>query len=221
MSPPRLVTAPGRLGRCGRRGSGRAGAGRGAGRAGRRSRRPGSVRSPNGRCGPGSRPRWPSGCIGCCCCATALRPSRSGTAATRTGPGFVLNLVSFHDPASGFDAPAFAEAVETAVTALTLAAPSATTDRCEHGRSRRPAGSARHRLRFGGCPRRGACPRCHPARPGRGGIRCTGPPVRHDCASFARLARAAGRDAVGRPCRSGADRPTGRRRPRMDCATAH
>jgi hypothetical protein len=41
-----------------------------------------------------------------------------------TVPGFVLNLVSFHDPASGFDAPAFAEAVETAVTALTLAAPS-------------------------------------------------------------------------------------------------
>jgi ribonucleoside-diphosphate reductase alpha chain len=40
-------------------------------------------------------------------------------------PGFVLNLVSFHDPASGFDAPAFAEAVETAVTALTLATPSA------------------------------------------------------------------------------------------------
>ena len=40
-------------------------------------------------------------------------------------PGFVLNLASFHDPASGFDAPAFAEAVETAVTALTLAAPAA------------------------------------------------------------------------------------------------
>jgi ribonucleoside-diphosphate reductase alpha chain len=40
-------------------------------------------------------------------------------------PGFVLNLASFHDTASGFDAPAFAEAVETAVTALTLAAPDA------------------------------------------------------------------------------------------------
>jgi ribonucleoside-diphosphate reductase alpha chain len=40
-------------------------------------------------------------------------------------PGFVLNLVAFHDPAAGFDAPAFAEAVETAVTALTLASPSA------------------------------------------------------------------------------------------------
>ena len=41
-------------------------------------------------------------------------------------PGFVLNLASFHDTASGFDAPAFAEAVETAVIALTLAAPAAT-----------------------------------------------------------------------------------------------
>jgi hypothetical protein len=40
-------------------------------------------------------------------------------------PGFVLNLASFHDPANGFDALAFAEAVETAVMALTLAAPAA------------------------------------------------------------------------------------------------
>jgi len=40
-------------------------------------------------------------------------------------PGFVLNLASFHDTTSGFDAPAFAEAVETAVMALTLAAPAA------------------------------------------------------------------------------------------------
>jgi ribonucleoside-diphosphate reductase alpha chain len=40
-------------------------------------------------------------------------------------PGFVLNLVAFHDPAAGFDSLAFAEAVETAVTALTLAFPSA------------------------------------------------------------------------------------------------
>ena len=39
-------------------------------------------------------------------------------------PEFVLNLASFHDVAIGFDAPAFAEAVETAVTALTLFAPS-------------------------------------------------------------------------------------------------
>jgi hypothetical protein len=43
-----------------------------------------------------------------------------------TEPAFVLNLASFHDAANGFDAPAFAEAVETAVTALTLAAPAAT-----------------------------------------------------------------------------------------------
>jgi hypothetical protein len=40
-------------------------------------------------------------------------------------PGFVLNLTAFHDPATGFDAAAFAEAVETAVTALTLASPAA------------------------------------------------------------------------------------------------
>lgn len=40
-------------------------------------------------------------------------------------PGFVLNLASFHDAAAGFDAAAFAEAVETATTALTLCAPSA------------------------------------------------------------------------------------------------
>jgi hypothetical protein len=40
-------------------------------------------------------------------------------------PGFVLNLASFHDPAAGFDVPAFAEAVETAVTALALAVPPA------------------------------------------------------------------------------------------------
>ncbi|MEJ0017085.1 MAG: TSCPD domain-containing protein [Acetobacteraceae bacterium] len=41
-------------------------------------------------------------------------------------PGFVLNLASFHDAAAGFDVPAFAEAVETAVTALALADPAAT-----------------------------------------------------------------------------------------------
>jgi hypothetical protein len=40
-------------------------------------------------------------------------------------PGFVLNLASFLDTTTGFDAPAFAEAVETAVTALSLLAPSA------------------------------------------------------------------------------------------------
>ena len=40
-------------------------------------------------------------------------------------PGFVLNLVSFHDPTTGFDSTGFAEAIETAVTALTVAVPSA------------------------------------------------------------------------------------------------
>ncbi len=41
-------------------------------------------------------------------------------------PGFTLNLTGFLDNASGFDADAFAEAVETAVIALSLAAPAAT-----------------------------------------------------------------------------------------------
>lgn len=40
-------------------------------------------------------------------------------------PGFVLNLVAFHDPAHGFDVAAFAEAAEIAAIALTLAAPAA------------------------------------------------------------------------------------------------
>ncbi len=40
-------------------------------------------------------------------------------------PGFVFNLAAFHDPAIGFDAEAFGNAVETAVIALTLAAPKA------------------------------------------------------------------------------------------------
>ena len=42
-----------------------------------------------------------------------------------TVPGFVLNLASFHDADAGFDTPAFVEAIETAVTTLTLAAPAA------------------------------------------------------------------------------------------------
>jgi ribonucleoside-diphosphate reductase alpha chain len=41
-------------------------------------------------------------------------------------PGFVLNLAAFHDQETGFDADGFAEAVETAVVALTMAAPAAT-----------------------------------------------------------------------------------------------
>ena len=40
-------------------------------------------------------------------------------------PGFVLNLREFHDPADGLDLAGFAEAVETAVVALTLACPAA------------------------------------------------------------------------------------------------
>ena len=37
----------------------------------------------------------------------------------------MLNLAAFHDPSLGFDAVAFAESVDVAVTALTLAAPDA------------------------------------------------------------------------------------------------
>ncbi len=40
-------------------------------------------------------------------------------------PGFVLNLASFADPALGFDVAGFAEAAETAATALALAVPAA------------------------------------------------------------------------------------------------
>ena len=52
-------------------------------------------------------------------CAGIWRGVASGT------PGFTLNLVGFLDNGFGFDAAAFAEAVETATVALTLAAPSA------------------------------------------------------------------------------------------------
>lgn len=40
-------------------------------------------------------------------------------------PGYVLNLPAFHDPAHGFDGPAFAEAARDAATALRLIAPHA------------------------------------------------------------------------------------------------
>jgi hypothetical protein len=40
-------------------------------------------------------------------------------------PGFVLNLTAFHDAGAGFDVAAFGQAVETAVIALSLAAPGA------------------------------------------------------------------------------------------------
>ena len=41
-------------------------------------------------------------------------------------PGFTLNLAAFFDTGAGFDADGFAEAVETTVLALSLAAPAAT-----------------------------------------------------------------------------------------------
>jgi len=53
-------------------------------------------------------------------------PTASVWQAGQTGvAGFTLNLASFHDAGNGFDVAAFGEAVETAVTALTLAAPAA------------------------------------------------------------------------------------------------
>ncbi len=52
--------------------------------------------------------------------STAIWQGRDGTV-----PGFVLNLASFHDADAGFNTPAFVEAIETAVTTLTLAAPAA------------------------------------------------------------------------------------------------
>ncbi len=47
------------------------------------------------------------------------------TAGADARPSFILNLPAFMDPAAGFDADAFGDAVETGVTALTLAAPDA------------------------------------------------------------------------------------------------
>jgi hypothetical protein len=55
------------------------------------------------------------------------RRGAAGAAAWRGGapllPTFVLNLAAFHDPAHGLDVAGFAEAVRTAVMALTLLAP--------------------------------------------------------------------------------------------------
>jgi hypothetical protein len=45
--------------------------------------------------------------------------------AAAEAPGFALNLAAFHDPATGFDVDALAEAVETAALALAFAAPDA------------------------------------------------------------------------------------------------
>ncbi len=50
---------------------------------------------------------------------------RGEAGAADAAPGFTLNLAAFHDPAEGFDIPGFAAAVETAVSASTLASPGA------------------------------------------------------------------------------------------------
>lgn len=60
----------------------------------------------------------------------ALAPiwqNQAGQTDTRAdaAPGFVFNLAAFHDPALSFDTEGFLEAVETAVIALSLAAPTA------------------------------------------------------------------------------------------------
>jgi hypothetical protein len=54
-----------------------------------------------------------------------LTPTLTPTAVPTWVPGFTLNLTGFLDDGLGFDAAAFADAVETATIALTLAAPAA------------------------------------------------------------------------------------------------
>src|SRR5215472_7189423 len=99
-------------------------------------------------------------------------------------PGFVLNLASFHDAAIGFDAAAFAEAVETAVTALTLAAP--TTTRLAVGVADLAGLRVWLGCVVGDCPGPGR----HPAWPGGSDLRSAGTPVRRRSSQIAGLARA-------------------------------
>ncbi len=93
-------------------------------------------------------------------------------------PGFVLNLAAFHDTTSDFDVVAFAQAVETAVIALTLAAPNAPRIVGRHGRSVGTARASRHRLRFGRVAGVGWRARGHSARPCTGGVWCACATVR-------------------------------------------
>ena len=112
---------------------------------------------------------------------------------------------------SGFDAPAFAEAVETAVTALTLAAPCG----IRASRSAWPTSPACWRCSASSMARmrrwRSPCARRHPARPGGGGVRRAGAPVRHRCAGVAGLAGAAGRHTAARAWPRRRSRSRGRR----------
>ena len=88
-------------------------------------RRPGSRRLPPPPPPPVSTSPWPIGCTGCCCCGGERRPRRFGRRKAEDGPGFVLNLSAFLDSDGQLDLADFAEAVETAVIALTFAAPEA------------------------------------------------------------------------------------------------
>ena len=59
--------------------------------------------------------------------AAPTMPMWMGTAGSHGGPpGFVLNLPAFLDAATGFDLPAFVDAVHTAATALRLGEPAGT-----------------------------------------------------------------------------------------------
>ena len=47
--------------------------------------------------------------------------------AAEDAPGFILSLPAFHDPATGFDAPAYADAARTGAQAIRIAAPAQAT----------------------------------------------------------------------------------------------
>ena len=136
-----------------------------------------------------------------------------------TVPGFVLNLASFHDADAGFDTPAFVEAIETAVTTLTLAAPAAS--RLAVGVTDLAGLLALLGVEYGSGCVAGDRPsaRRHPARPGRGGVRRAGAAVRQRGAGNAGLASAAWRR---RHCLGWPKRPSpraSRPRPWRACGT--
>ena len=105
--------------------------------------------------------------------------------------------------------PAFVEAIETAVTALTLAAPAAARLAVGVTDLAGLLALARHRLRLGCVAGDRPRSRRHPARPGGGSVRCAGAAVRQRGAGDAGLASSAWRDAIAWAGRSGARRPPG------------
>ncbi len=108
-------------------------------------------------------------------------------------PGFVLNLASFHDTGSGFDVASFGQAVETAVTALTLAAPSAARIEVSVSDLALLLAEPGDRVWLGGLAGGGAGNRRRAARPGGSGFRQPRATVRERCARGPRLAGAARR----------------------------